>query len=47
MEAPDEAGIVHAGTGYNLSMAAAPKYLETSVGRVALIEVNTKALGRK
>lgn len=28
-------------TGYNLSMAATPKYLETSLGRVALIAVNT------
>ena len=41
METLDEAGIVHAGAGYNLSMAAAPKYLETSAGRVALIAVNT------
>ena len=37
----EESGIVHAGIGYNLSMAAAPKYLETSSGRVALIAVNT------
>lgn len=41
IEALDESGIVHAGIGYNLSMAAAPKYLETSAGRVALIAVNT------
>ena len=41
IDALDESGIVHAGIGYNLSMAAAPKYLETSSGRVALIAVNT------
>ena len=41
IDALDESGIVHAGIGYNLSMAAAPKYLETSAGRVALIAVNT------
>ncbi len=41
IEALDESGLVHAGIGYNLSMAAAPKYLETSSGRIALIAVNT------
>lgn len=41
IDALDESGLVHAGIGYNLSMAAAPKYLETSSGRVALIAVNT------
>jgi len=41
IDALDESGLVHAGIGYNLSMAAAPKYLETSAGRVALIAVNT------
>lgn len=41
IEALDEAGIVHAGIGYNLGMAAAPKYLETKAGRIALIAVNT------
>ncbi len=41
IEALDESGLVHAGIGYNLSMAAAPKYLETKSGRVALIAVNT------
>lgn len=41
IDALDESGLVHAGVGYNLSMAAAPRYLETSSGRVALIAVNT------
>lgn len=37
-----EAGdIVHAGVGKNLDEAAAPRYLETPNGRVALIAVNT------
>ncbi len=33
----DDAGIVHAGTGKNLSEARAPGYLDTPNGRVALI----------
>lgn len=33
----DEAGIVHAGTGQNLSEARMPGYLETRNGRVALL----------
>lgn len=33
----DEAGIVNAGTGRNLSLARAPAYLDTPKGRVALI----------
>ena len=34
-------GIVHAGVGMNLHQAAAPAYLETPNGRVALIAVTT------
>lgn len=37
----NESGIVHSGTGMNLDEAAAPRYLETKNGRVALIAVNT------
>ena len=37
--AVDEAGIVNAGAGANLDEAAAPAYLETPNGRVALIGV--------
>ncbi len=33
----DEAGLVHAGTGRNLTEARAPSYLDTPHGRVALI----------
>ena len=33
----DHAGIVHAGTGKNLSEARAPGYLDTPNGRVALV----------
>lgn len=36
----NEAGIVNAGVGRNLAEAAAPKYLETNNGRVALISIN-------
>lgn len=35
----DRSGIVHAGVGRNLAEAAAPKYLETPQGRVALIGI--------
>lgn len=41
MAALDASGLVHAGLGRNLAQAAAPKYLETANGRVALIAVNT------
>ncbi len=34
-------GIVHAGAGRNMHEAAAPAYLETKAGRVALVSVNT------
>lgn len=41
MTALDASGLAHAGLGRNLAQAAAPKYLETANGRVALIAVNT------
>ncbi|MBR7165431.1 MAG: CapA family protein [Clostridia bacterium] len=41
MEYVNKTGIVHAGVGNNLHQAAAPAYLETKNGRVALIAVNT------
>lgn len=41
LECVQESGLVHAGAGQNLDEAAAPRYLETSNGRVALIAVNT------
>jgi poly-gamma-glutamate capsule biosynthesis protein CapA/YwtB (metallophosphatase superfamily) len=33
----DAAGLAHAGTGKNLTQATAPAYLDTAVGRVALV----------
>jgi poly-gamma-glutamate synthesis protein (capsule biosynthesis protein) len=36
-----EAGIVHAGSGQNLEEAAAPAFLETPRGRIALVGVHT------
>lgn len=41
LDALDESNFVHAGVGKNLAEAAAPRYLETKNGRVALIAVNT------
>lgn len=41
IECLDESGITHAGLGRNLHEAAAPAYLETANGRVALISINT------
>ena len=41
MEYVNKTGIVHAGVGNNLHQAAAPAFLETPKGRVALIAVNT------
>lgn len=35
----DRSGIVHAGVGRNLAEAAAPRYLECAMGRVALIGI--------
>ena len=41
LKALNASGLVHAGIGMNLDEAAAPRYLETAAGRVALIAVNT------
>lgn len=41
LEHLNHSGMVHAGVGRNLDEAAAPRYLETPNGRVALIAVNT------
>ena len=37
----NKTGVVHSGVGRNLHEAAAPAYLETKNGRVALVSVNT------
>lgn len=39
LNAIDDAGFVHTGVGTNLDEAAAPVYLETSTGRVAMISM--------
>ena len=41
LEALEDTDFVHAGVGRNLAEASAPRYLDTSAGRVALICVNT------
>ena len=41
LAALEETELVHAGVGRNLAEAAAPRYLDTPNGRVALIAVNT------
>lgn len=41
IECLDESGIAHGGIGRNLHEAAAPVYLETARGRVALVSANT------
>lgn len=41
LEAVQKSGLVHSGVGRNLDEAAAPRYLETPNGRVALIALNT------
>ncbi len=41
LDALDESGIVHAGAGYSLAEASAPRFLDTAEGRVALISVCT------
>ena len=46
LEGVEESGLVHAGVGRNLAEAAAPRYLETGKGRVALISVNTTLMGQ-
>lgn len=45
LNAVKESGLVHAGVGLNLAEAAAPKYLDTSAGRVALISFNSTLMG--
>ena len=40
-EAAEEAGLVHAGSGYNLSAARAAHYLQTTKGRVALVSMTS------
>ncbi len=40
-ESVDAAGIVNAGVGYNLDEAAAPAYIDTKNGRIALIATST------
>lgn len=37
----DDAGLVHAGTGASLSIARAPRYLDTALGRVALVAASS------
>jgi poly-gamma-glutamate capsule biosynthesis protein CapA/YwtB (metallophosphatase superfamily) len=37
----DEAALVHAGTGLTLAAARAPRYLETSAGRIGLVSMTT------
>ena len=39
----DEAGLVHAGTGYNRAAARAAHYLQTAKGRVALVSMTSSA----
>lgn len=46
LEYVNESGLVHSGAGRNLGEAAAPKYLETSKGRVALISLNSTLSGQ-
>jgi len=41
LEYVEASGLVNAGCGRNMAAAAAPRYLETNQGRVALIAVNT------
>ncbi len=46
LDAVNKSGLVHSGVGRNLGEAAAPKYLETSSGRVALIALNSSLSGQ-
>ena len=46
LDSVEKSGLVHAGVGRNLAEAAAPRYLETKEGRVALISVNTTLMGQ-
>jgi poly-gamma-glutamate synthesis protein (capsule biosynthesis protein) len=45
LKAVSESGLVHAGAGVNLAEAAAPRYLDTAKGRVALISINSSLSG--
>ena len=45
LEHVEKSGLVHAGVGRNLGEAAAPKYLDTEKGRVAIISVNSTLMG--
>lgn len=45
IEALDEAGLTHAGTGRNLGEAREPAYLDTARGRVALISMTSSFTG--
>ncbi len=42
-EAAEEVGLVHAGSGYNKTVARAAHYLQTSKGRVALVSMTSSA----
>ena len=46
IDAVNKSGLVHSGVGRNLGEAAAPRYLETSKGRVALIALNSSLSGQ-
>lgn len=46
LDAVEKSGLIHSGVGRNLGEASAPKYLETSKGRVALISVNSSLPGQ-
>ena len=45
-DAVERSGLVHSGVGRNLGEASAPAYLETKMGRVALISVNSSLSGQ-
>ena len=44
MKQLDEAGIVYAGAGMNLTAAREPGYLDTKNGRVALISIDSSSI---
>lgn len=46
LEAVTDAGFVHAGVGRNMDEAAAPAYLDTPNGRVALISITTSMVNQ-
>ena len=45
MNAVEQSGLIHAGDGMNLAEAAAPRYLDTANGRIALISINADLAG--